>query len=111
MKKRIIIATFTFALTGCVQQATAPQEDSRLKEAYSACIATAEGSPEKTEACRSVLDVLRKEKVHQQFAHEESVRTLDYQRCLEATHTGNGEAVKARCDLIWQEIRQSNGAQ
>jgi hypothetical protein len=40
-----------------------------------------------------VLDVLKKEKAHQQFAQEESVRTLDYQQCLEATQTGNGQAV------------------
>ncbi len=37
------------------------QEDSRLKEAYSACINTAQGSPEKIEACQSVLNVLKKE--------------------------------------------------
>jgi uncharacterized protein YecT (DUF1311 family) len=43
-------------------QTQAPKEDSRLKEAYSACINTAEGSPEKIEACQSVLNVLKKEK-------------------------------------------------
>jgi uncharacterized protein YecT (DUF1311 family) len=46
---------------GCAQT-QAPKEDSRLKEAYSACINTAEGSPEKIEACQSVLNVLKKRK-------------------------------------------------
>ena len=108
MMKTILLALLTLGLAACVQQPQAPKEDARLKEAYSACINTAEGSPEKTAACRSVLDVLRKEKAHQQFAEEESVRTLDYQRCLEATHTGNGQAVKTRCDQIWQEIHSHN---
>lgn len=108
MTKPILIVLMTLGLAACVQQPQAPKEDSRLKEAYSTCINTAEGSPEKTAACRSVLDVLRKEKAHQQFAEEESVRTLDYQHCLEATHTGNGQAVKARCDQIWQEIYHHN---
>lgn len=108
MKKSALTIFMMLGLTACVQQPQAPQEDSRLKEAYSACINTAEGSPEKLAACRSVLDVLRKEKAHQQFAHQESVRTFDYLQCIEATHTGNGQAVKARCDQIWQEIRSHN---
>lgn len=108
MTKPILLALMTLGLAACVQQPQAPKEDARLKEAYSTCINTAEGSPEKTAACRSVLDVLRKEKAHQQFAQEESVRTLDYQQCLEATHTGNGQAVQSRCDQIWQEIRHHN---
>lgn len=108
MKKSLLILFITVGLTACVQQPAAPKEDTRLKAAYSACINTAEGSPEKLEACRSVLDVLKSEKAHQQFAHEETVRTLDYQKCLEATHTGNGQAIKADCDRIWQEIRSHN---
>ncbi|MGY6030415.1 putative lipoprotein ChiQ [Phytobacter sp. AG2a] len=108
MKKSIMILFMTLGLAGCVQQPSAPKEDMRLRAAYSACINTAEGSSEKLEACRSVLDVLKSEKAHQQFAHEESVRTLDYQQCLDATHTGNGQAVKANCDRIWQEIRSNN---
>ncbi len=54
-------------------QSTAPQEDSLSEEAYSACINTAQGSPEKIEACQSVLNVLKKEKQHQQFADQEKV--------------------------------------
>lgn len=54
MKKLILIAIMASGLVACAQS-TAPQEDSRLKEAYSACINTAQGSPEKIEACQSVL--------------------------------------------------------
>lgn len=75
---------------------------------YSACINTAEGNPDKIEACQSVLNVLKEEKPHQQFATQESVRVLDYQACIQATRTGNDQAVKARCDKIWQEIRSNN---
>lgn len=103
MKKLILIAIMASGLVACAQS-TAPQEDSRLKEAYSACINTAQGSPEKIEACQSVLNVLKKEKQHQQL----SVRVLDYQQCLRATQTGNDQAVKADCDKVWQEIRSNN---
>lgn len=58
MKKLILIAMMASGLVACAQS-TAPQEDSRLKEAYSACINTAQGSPEKIEACQSVLNVLK----------------------------------------------------
>lgn len=82
MKKLILIAVMASGLVACAQS-PAPKEDSRLKEAYSACITTAQGSPEKIEACQSVLNVLKKEKQHQQFANEESVRVLDYQQCIQ----------------------------
>ena len=81
MKKLILIAIMASGLVACAQSPS-PKEDSRLKEAYSACINTAQGSPEKIEACQSVLNVLKKEKQHQQFANEESVRVLDYQQCI-----------------------------
>lgn len=77
MKKILLIASMTAGLTACASS-PAPEEDSRLKEAYSACINTAQGSPEKIEACQSVLNVLKKERKHQQFANEESVRVLDW---------------------------------
>lgn len=59
MKKLILIAVMASGLVACAPS-TAPKEDSRLKEAYSACINTAQGSPEKIEACQSVLNVLKK---------------------------------------------------
>ncbi|VTN15023.1 Uncharacterised protein [Raoultella terrigena] len=79
-----------------------------MKDAYSACINTAEGNPDKVQACQSVLNVLKEDKQHQQFATQESVRVLDYQQCILATRTGNDQAVKARCDQIWKEIRSNN---
>ncbi len=93
---------------GGLHHAPAPKEDTKLKDAYSACINTAEGNPDKIEACQSVLNVLKKDKQHQQFANQESVRVLDYQQCIQATRTGNDQAVKARCDQIWKEIRSNN---
>ena len=107
MKKIVLIAMMATALTACVQQ-PAPKEASRLKEAYSACINTAEGSPEKIEACQSVLNVLKKDKTHEQFATQENVRVMDYQACIQARKTGNDQEVATRCDKIWQEIRSNN---
>ena len=107
MKKLIMVALMAAGLTACVQP-PAPKEDSKLKDAYSACINTAQGNPDKIEACQSVLNVLKQEKQHQQFANQESVRVLDYQQCIQATRTGNDQAVKAKCDKMWQEIRSNN---
>jgi hypothetical protein len=108
MKKLILIAVMASGLVACAQPSPAPQEDSKLKDAYSACINTAEGNPDKIEACQSVLNVLKTDKTHQQFANQESVRVLDYQNCILATRTGNDQAVKARCDQVWKEIRSNN---
>ena len=52
--------------------------------------------------------MLKQEKQHQQFATQESVRVLDYQQCIQARKTGNDQAVEARCDQIWKEIRSNN---
>jgi hypothetical protein len=109
MKKIILIAALVAGLAGCAQT-TAPQEDTRLKEAYSACINTAEGSPQKIEACQQVLNVLRQEKAHQTFANAETVRVSDYQACILARKTGNDQAVNKDCSKIWQEIRSNNTA-
>lgn len=107
MKKLILIAVLSSGLVACAQP-QAQKEDNKLKDAYSACINTAEGNPDKVQACQSVLDVLKQEKEHKQFADQETVRTLDYQQCIQATRTGNDQAVKARCDKIWAEIRNNN---
>ncbi len=61
MKKMVIVALLASGLVACAQD-QAQKEDFRLKEAYSACINTAQGSPEKIEACQSVLNVLKKRK-------------------------------------------------
>ncbi|HFQ9139564.1 TPA: ChiQ/YbfN family lipoprotein, partial [Enterobacter cancerogenus] len=104
MKRQVVmVAMLATGLVACAQP-QAPKEDSRLKEAYSACINTAQGSPEKVEACQSVLNVLKKEKAHEQFATQENVRVMDYQACIQARQTGNDQEVEKRCDKIWQEI-------
>ena len=82
MKKMVIVALLASGLVACAQD-QAQKEDSRLKEAYSACINTAEGSPEKIEACQSVLNVLKKEKAHEQFATQENVREIGRASCRE----------------------------
>lgn len=71
MKKLLLIAVVASGLVACTQ-APAPKEDSKLKEAYSACINTAEGNPDKIQACQSVLDVLKEEKQHQAFANRKA---------------------------------------
>jgi hypothetical protein len=106
-KKIVLVAVMTAGLAACATS-PGPKEDSRLKEAYSACINTAQGSPEKIEACQSVLNVLKKEKAHEQFATQENVRVMDYQACIQARKTGNDQEVAKRCDKIWQEIRSNN---
>ena len=108
MKKIVIVALLASGLAACAQE-PAPKEDSRLKEAYSACINTAQGSPEKIEACQSVLAVLKKDKAHEQFATQETVRVMDYQACIQARKTGNDQEVTKRCDKIWEDIRSNNG--
>ena len=107
MKKMLLIAMMAAGLVACTTS-PAPKEDTKLKDAYSACINTAEGSPEKIEACQSVLNVLKKEKAHEQFATQENVRVMDYQACIQARKTGNDQEVAKRCDKIWQEIRSNN---
>lgn len=108
MKRKVVmVAMLATGLVACAQP-QAPKVDSRLKEAYSACINTAQGSPEKVEACQSVLNVLKKEKAHEQFATQENVRVMDYQACIQARQTGNDQEVEKRCDKIWQEIRNNN---
>ncbi|MEB6335904.1 ChiQ/YbfN family lipoprotein [Serratia rhizosphaerae] len=107
MKKRMLAVTVAVGLAGCVQPQAAP-EDGRLRQAYAACINTAEGSPEKLHSCQAVLDVLRQEQRHQPFAEQETVRVMDYQKCIQALHSGDGQAYHERCGKLWQEIRANN---
>ncbi len=65
----LLIAMMASALVACTTS-PAPKEDTKLKDAYSACINTAEGNPDKIEACQSVLNVLKEDKQHQQFANQ-----------------------------------------
>lgn len=59
MKKMLLIAMMAAGLVACTTS-PAPKEDTKLKDAYSACINTAEGNPDKIEACQSVLNVLKR---------------------------------------------------
>lgn len=67
-EKMLLIAMMAAGPVACTTS-PAPKEDTKLKDAYSACINTAEGNPDKIEACQSVLNVLKKDKQHQQFAN------------------------------------------
>lgn len=107
MKKIMLMLAAVVTLSACAQP-TAPPEDAKLKQAYSACINTAEGSPEKLQSCQAVLNVLKQEKQHQQFAEKETVRVMDFQNCIQAVHSGNGQAYDAQCGKIWQEIHDNN---
>ena len=102
----LLIAMMAAGPVACTTS-PAPKEDTKLKDAYSACINTAEGNPDKIEACQSVLNVLKRIN-STSSSPTESVRVPDYQQCIQATRTGNDQAVKARCDQIWKEIRSNN---
>ncbi|RRE44175.1 hypothetical protein EAO28_06595 [Klebsiella pneumoniae] len=102
----LLIAMMAAGLVACTTS-PAPKEDTKLKDAYSACINTAEGNPDKIEACQSVLNVLKRINSISSSPTGERSR-LDYQQCIQATRTGNDQAVKARCDQIWKEIRSNN---
>ncbi|AJI94103.1 ybfN-like lipofamily protein [Yersinia ruckeri] len=108
MKKLIGVVAVVLGLSACVQQSPAQPEDLKLKQAYSACIQATEGSPERLVPCKAVLKVLKQEKAHQAFAEKENVRVLDYQRCIDAAHTGNGQVYASQCGKLWQEIRNNN---
>lgn len=107
MNKLLMLVVSSILLAGCVQNAN-EAEISRTREAYTDCINKAEGSPDKVESCQTLLNILKQEKAHQKFAEQETVRVVDYQRCLTARKTGNGQAYAADCDKIWQEIRANN---
>ncbi|HEN3321432.1 TPA: hypothetical protein U5D51_000771 [Yersinia enterocolitica] len=108
MKKILFIITAVMGLSACAPQTPVQPEDSKLKQAYSACINASEGQPERLIPCKAVLNVLKQEKAHQAFTDKETVRVLDYQRCIDAAHTGNGQAYGAQCGKLWQEIRSNN---
>lgn len=108
MKKLLLMVIMATGLVACVQQPVEPKEDARLKKAYSTCINNAKGNADKVEACRSVLEVLKEDETLKPFADKETVSVLEYNDCLQATRTGNDQAVRARCDQIWEEIRNNN---
>ncbi|AVR03385.1 ChiQ/YbfN family lipoprotein [Pluralibacter gergoviae] len=108
MKKLLLVVLMASGLVACNQSQAPKKDESRLREAYSACINSAKGNPDKVEACQSVLEVLKKDEQQKQFASKESVNVLDYHQCLEATQRANDQEVKKNCDKVWQEIRSNN---
>lgn len=109
MKKVLLVIATTFILGACASQTETTQEQISLRDAYKACINSAQNSLEQVQTCQSMLDALKQDTNHQEFADKESVRVLDYQRCLQAAKTGNGQAYEKQCDKVWQEIRANNG--
>ncbi|WP_075180693.1 ChiQ/YbfN family lipoprotein [Pantoea sp. 1.19] len=104
MKRQVRHALLALALAGCV---SAPAEDG-LREAWRRCILSAEGSIDKVAACKTVLEVMQQHPRHRSFAEQETVRVLDYQRCLTARQTGGAGAINEQCGRVWQEIRNHN---
>ncbi|SBL17931.1 lipoprotein ybfN [Klebsiella oxytoca] len=51
MKKLLLVAIMATGLVACTQS-PAPKEDSKLRDAYSACITSAEGNP-----CQSSIEM------------------------------------------------------
>lgn len=107
MNKLLMIVVSVVLLAGCAPTADQAQI-SQTREDYRACINTSEGNPDKLASCEVLLNKLKQEKAHQQFAEQETVRVLDYQRCLTARKTGDGQAYAADCWKIWQEIKTNN---
>ncbi|MFD3222293.1 ChiQ/YbfN family lipoprotein [Rahnella aceris] len=107
MNKVLMIMVSAVLLAGCAPTADQAQI-SQTREDYRACINTSEGNPDKLASCEVLLNKLKQEKAHQQFAEQETVRVLDYQRCLTARKTGDGQAYAADCGKIWQEIKTNN---
>ncbi|MFG1175021.1 ChiQ/YbfN family lipoprotein [Erwiniaceae bacterium CAU 1747] len=102
MKKQLVVALMGGVLSACAPTAT----DDR--EAYRDCINQAAGVTQKVKACQPLLAVLHQKPQHRVFAQRESVRVLDYQRCLDAEKMGDGEVIHTRCQKLWQEIQQAN---
>ncbi|MFD3249345.1 ChiQ/YbfN family lipoprotein [Rahnella aquatilis] len=110
MNKLLMIVVSAVLLAGCAPTADQVQI-SQTREDYRTCINTSEGNPDKLASCQVLLNKLKQEKAHQQFAEQETVRVVDYQRCLTARKTGNGQAYAADCGKIWQEISANNSPQ
>ncbi|RJT44475.1 hypothetical protein D6C13_09860 [Rahnella woolbedingensis] len=107
MNKLLMIVVSAVLLAGCAPTGDQAQI-SKTREDYRACINASEGNPDKLATCQVLLDKLKQEKAHQKFADQETVRVVDYQRCLTASKTGDGQAYAADCGKIWQEIKSSN---
>jgi hypothetical protein len=104
MKRRLLLAALAAISTGCTQHSISADP----KQAYRNCMAGTQGQADKVATCQSMLQSLKQSEQHRAFAEQESVRVLDYQKCLEAAKTGVGENEQPACQKIWQQIRNHN---
>lgn len=104
--KQGITLCFALLLGGCglVKDST----ESSGRQAWKSCIQQSNGEGQKVKACQPQLDTLQLQQQHRVFARRETVRVLDYQRCLDAEKMGGGEGVSDRCGQLWQEIKHAN---
>lgn len=100
--QRLLLLAALAACGACTAHSDAPVEP---KQAYRNCIAGAQGEADKVAVCQAMLQTLKQNARHRAFAEQESVRVLDYQKCLQAAKTGVGENEQPACQKIWQEIR------
>ncbi|MFR0689780.1 ChiQ/YbfN family lipoprotein [Enterobacterales bacterium AE_CKDN230030158-1A_HGKHYDSX7] len=108
MKTLPLLLAVAALASGCAQAPASSSADLRLKQAYSRCITSAEGNADKVAACRTVLETLKQSDPHKAFAERESVRTFDYQQCIEAARSGAGDTYQQDCGKLWKEIRDNN---
>lgn len=101
----MVVASLTL-LSACADPTTSKAD--QLRHSYSNCVNSSNGEQDKLATCQPILTALKKEKAHEAFAEKESVRVIDYQKCLTARKTGDGQAYAADCGKIWQEIKANN---
>lgn len=102
MKKQLVAALMGGVLSACTS--TVAEE----REAYRQCLNQAEGVASKIKGCQPLLAALNQQPRHRAFVQRETVRMLDYQRCLDAEQMGGGELIHSRCQRVWKEIKQNN---
>jgi hypothetical protein len=110
IKNGLLLLVAVAVIGACVDPSASEEkaEKAKLRQSYSNCINASEGAPDKLANCQAILEQLKTIKEHQAFAQKENVRVIDYQRCLTARKTGDGQAYAEDCGKIWQEIRANN---
>jgi hypothetical protein len=105
--KNVLLVVASVALLGACSDPSASKAD-QLRHSYTNCINTSNGETDKLATCQTILESLKKEKAHEAFAKKETVRVIDYQKCLTARKTGDGQSYAEDCGKIWQEIKANN---
>lgn len=110
IKNGLLMLAAVAVLSACADPSASAEkaEKAKLRQSYSTCINTSEGAPDKLATCQAILEQLKTIKEHQAFAQKETVHVIDYQRCLTARKTGDGQAYAEDCGKIWQEIKANN---